>query len=321
MVKQQQNSKASTTAAALQLLRSGLMLADDDNWMERTYKNLRMKVELLLNSIEFLQSLWQSWILGSLFVRHGFWSTSGSLAKNSVFFFGGDGKARTSSMKKNLGCGFMVSLVQSAAGQKGFFGTESGLEGDTLAGRMFGTVVWFSGKNMLHKFFSMTCSVIGYPWLTTENRLKVKYEFSMACFLCLNIIWMAFELQVYGTFAGEELALLPAVDEWRRKIQLVYRNLRRMKAISTFMKISLFRPCFFSISTPSSRRQRLMDGRTWRPHRLCNATSMAGQHVSGNFCLPKNADFFRRFWGFVRGEGHRWFWLVLLAASKLHGSV
>jgi len=49
---------------------------------------------------------------------------------------------------------------------------------------------------------------------------------------------MAFELQVYGTFAGEELALLPAVDEWRRKIQLVYRNLRRMKAISTFMKIS-----------------------------------------------------------------------------------
>lgn len=57
MVKQQQNSKASTTAAALQLLRSGLMLADDHNWMERTYKNLRMKVELLLNSIEFLQSL------------------------------------------------------------------------------------------------------------------------------------------------------------------------------------------------------------------------------------------------------------------------
>ena len=57
MVKEQQNSKASTTAATLQLLRSGLMLADDDNWMERTYKNLRMKVELLLNSIEFLQSL------------------------------------------------------------------------------------------------------------------------------------------------------------------------------------------------------------------------------------------------------------------------
>lgn len=73
---------------------SGLMLADDDNWMERT-----------------------------------------------------------SSMKKNLGCGFMVSLVQS-----------------------------------------------------------VKYEFSMACFLCLNIIWMAFELQVYGTFAGEDLAATSPVQ-------------------------------------------------------------------------------------------------------------
>lgn len=68
-------------------------------------------------------------------------------------FFWGDGKARTSSMKKNLGCGFMVSLVQSAAGQKGFFGTESGLEGDTQAGKMFGTVVWFSGKNMLQYLF------------------------------------------------------------------------------------------------------------------------------------------------------------------------
>lgn len=67
-------------------------------------------------------------------------------------------------MKKNLGCGFMVSLVQSAAGQKGFFGTESGLEGDTQAGKMFGTVVWFSGKNMLqYLFFSMTYSMIGYP--------------------------------------------------------------------------------------------------------------------------------------------------------------
>lgn len=34
---------------------------------------------------------------------------------------------------------------------------------------------------------------------------SAKYEFGMAGILCLNILWMAFELQVYGTFAGEDL--------------------------------------------------------------------------------------------------------------------
>lgn len=143
---------------------------------------------------------------------------------------------------------------------------------------------------------------IGSPWLTTENHLQVKYEFSMACFLCLNIIWMAFELQVYGTFAGEELTLLPAVDGWRRKIT---RNLRRMKPVSTSMKISFLLGS--SISTPDSRSMTdgWWAGRTWRPHRQSNATPMAGQHVSG-ILSAKKRDFLMPFSFAVVGFRARW---------------
>ena len=83
--------------------------------------------------------------------------------KLRFLFFWGGWKSQDQLHEEKLGL-WIYGVVSSVRGwaEGTFLEPNRGLEGDTLAGRMFGTVVWFSGKH-INNIFSMTYSMISYP--------------------------------------------------------------------------------------------------------------------------------------------------------------
>ncbi|CAE7240934.1 Catsper1 [Symbiodinium sp. CCMP2592] len=65
-------------------------------------------------------------------------------------------------------------------------------------------------------FFSETESNILKRWRSLSARQKLKawlqsnsFEILISCALCINVLWMAFELQVHGSMAGFEIGVFP----------------------------------------------------------------------------------------------------------------
>lgn len=113
---------------------------------------------------------------------------------------------------------------------------------------------------------------------------SVKYEMLMAIFLSLNILWMAFELQVYGTMAGEDLRAGGLIDRnlngWETCFMVGEIVFTVTFALDVTLRISVLR-CYF-----------------WRSplnyiDLLVSVTSVAEIVVYYAIDLPVNSVFFR----------------------------